>query len=413
MALPVFKIGRLPLTAGGLGSTPRRFRQPKHPLQAHLPLQASALGAVWGFRVYVEAMLRLYRRHRTSCPKTSERYRRCACPIYVEGSLAGEYIRKALDLTSWEAASNLINGWNAAGRIGAVQQRAQTLEEAVDLYLADCETRNLAETTMRKRRLLLKKQFLGWCRGRGLIRFGQIDGVAMREFRNSWEDAPLSSLKKLERLRSFFRFCVDSGWTDKNPVLGIKPPQVEPNPTLPFSQEEVQKILSACDRYEGDKNRMRAFILVMLYSGLRISDTCTLRRDAVRNGKIFLRQAKTGQPVYVPVPPCVTEALDRVKGNGEFYFWSGKGKVLTIVGNWRKYLTWLFKKSGVKGARSHRFRDTFSVSLLERGVDIETVSVLLGHASIKVTEKHYRPWVKSLQTNLEEAVRRTWIQAVA
>jgi len=86
---------------------------------------------------------------------------------------------------------------------------------------------------------------------------------------------------------------------------------------------------------------------------------------------------------------------------------------LTIVGNWRKCLTWLFKKSGVKGARSHRFRDTFSVSLLERGVDIETVSVPLGHASIKVTERHYRPWVKSLQTNLEEAVRRTWIQAVA
>jgi len=120
--------------------------------------------------------------------------------------------------------------------------------------------------------------------------------------------------------------------------LGIKPPEVEPNPTLPFSQEEVQQILSACDRYEGDKDRMRAFILVMLYSGLRISDTCTLRRDAVRNGKILLRQAKTGQPVYVPVPPCVTEALDRVKGNGECYFWSGKGKVLTIVGNWRKYL---------------------------------------------------------------------------
>jgi hypothetical protein len=130
-------------------------------------------------------MLRIYRRHRTSCPKTSERYRRCACPIYVEGSLAGEYVRKALDLTSWEAASNLINGWNASGRIGAVQQRARTLEEAVDLYLADCEARNLAETTMRKRRLLLKKQLVGWCRGRGLTRFGQIDGVAMRSDRRS------------------------------------------------------------------------------------------------------------------------------------------------------------------------------------------------------------------------------------
>jgi hypothetical protein len=42
-------------------------------------------------------MLRIYRRHRTHCPHTSERYRRCSCPIYVEGSLGAETIRKALD----------------------------------------------------------------------------------------------------------------------------------------------------------------------------------------------------------------------------------------------------------------------------------------------------------------------------
>ena len=45
-------------------------------------------------------MLRLYRRHRAACPHTSETYRRCACPIYVEGSLGGEYVRKAMDQTS-------------------------------------------------------------------------------------------------------------------------------------------------------------------------------------------------------------------------------------------------------------------------------------------------------------------------
>jgi hypothetical protein len=53
-------------------------------------------------------VLRLYRRHRAICGHTSERYRRCQCPIYVEGSLGGEQIRKSLDLTPWEAASDLI-----------------------------------------------------------------------------------------------------------------------------------------------------------------------------------------------------------------------------------------------------------------------------------------------------------------
>jgi integrase len=40
---------------------------------------------------------------------------------------------------------------------------------------------------------------------------------------------------------------------------------------------------------------------------------------------------------------------------------------------------------------SHRLRDTFSVALLEKGVPLETVSILLGHTSIKTTEKHYAP----------------------
>jgi integrase len=53
----------------------------------------------------------------------------------------------------------------------------------------------------------------------------------------------------------------------------------------------------------------------------------------------------------------------------------------------------------------HRFRDTFAVELLLKGVPIEQVSVLLGHSSLKVTEKHYAPWVKARQEQLEQSVR--------
>ncbi len=57
---------------------------------------------------------------------------------------------------------------------------------------------------------------------------------------------------------------------------------------------------------------------------------------------------------------------------------------------------------------AHRFRDAFDVQLLSKGVPIQTVSMLLGHASIRATEKHYAPWVKSRQKALEEAVRASW-----
>jgi integrase/recombinase XerD len=48
------------------------------------------------------------------------------------------------------------------------------------------------------------------------------------------------------------------------------------------------------------------------------------------------------------------------------------------------------------------------IELLQAGVPMDRVSVILGHSSIKVTEKHYSPWVRARQEQLEADVRRTW-----
>jgi integrase len=66
------------------------------------------------------------------------------------------------------------------------------------------------------------------------------------------------------------------------------------------------------------------------------------------------------------------------------------------------------KEAGVPDGHAHRFRDTFAVGLLQAGVPMERVSVLLGHSSIKVTEKHYSPWVRAREEQLEADVPRTW-----
>jgi integrase/recombinase XerD len=108
-------------------------------------------------------MLRIYRRHRTYCPQTSERYRRCSCPIYVEGTLGGETVRKALDQTSWQAASDLIASWTAAGRVGAVRTEIPPIDTAVQKYVDDATARHLHAATIQKQKNLLERRLLKWC----------------------------------------------------------------------------------------------------------------------------------------------------------------------------------------------------------------------------------------------------------
>ena len=134
-----------------------------------------------------------------------------------------------------------------------------------------------------------------------------------------------------------------------------------------------------------------------------------MRRDRIADGKLLVRRAKTKTVVHLPLPKIVLEALDVLPvQSGDYFFWSGNGLIKSSVADWQRTLRKLFSIAGIKEAHAHRFRDSFSVELLSRGVSIEIVSVLLGHSSIRITEKHYSPWVKTRQDALEEAVKEMW-----
>jgi len=94
------------------------------------------------------------------------------------------------------------------------------------------------------------------------------------------------------------------------------------------------------------------------------------------------------------------------------YFWSGQGKRQTVVCDWQGKIKAVFDLAeipkGMGNAVSHRLRDTFAVALLLSGVPIERVSILLGHRSVKITEKHYSPWVSSRQEQLEADIANAW-----
>jgi len=80
--------------------------------------------------------------------------------------------------------------------------------------------------------------------------------------------------------------------------------------------------------------------LLMRWSGLRIRDAVTLERHRLHGDSLLLYQAKTGTPVYVPLPPQVVEALQNVppgpKPNPRYFFWSGNGQPKSVVADWQR-----------------------------------------------------------------------------
>jgi hypothetical protein len=105
----------------------------------------------------------------------------------------------------------------------------------------------------------------------------------------------------------------------------------------------------------------------------------------------------------------VVEALAACPRISErYWFWTGIGSKETLTGNWRRSFRRLCEIAGVQGGHPHRFRDTLAVELLLDGMPIERVSVLLGHSSVKITERHYAPWVQARQAQLESDMVRAW-----
>ena len=156
---------------------------------------------------------------------------------------------------------------------------------------------------------------------------------------------------------------------------------------MPFTRDERTALLAGCGRYSdwrgraGQENacRLRAFILLARYSGLRVGDVASCAVDRLSGTRLFLYTQKTGVPVYVPLPPFVVEALEACPLISErYWFWTGVGSKETLAGNWRRTFRRLCKIAGVLGGHPHRFRDTLAVELLLDGMPIERVSILLG-----------------------------------
>ena len=184
-------------------------------------------------------MLTVYKRHSADCPQTSRSYRRCDCPCWAEGTIEGKYFRESLKTRSWTRASEIIRERENGHKV-----RKISIQEATSAFISDAEARGLYPPSVYKYKLLFK-QLKAFAEDNALDDITECDVETLRKFRESWPNKNYSAKRKLNILRTFFKFVQESGWLDGNPAKLIKPPETEDAPTLPYTRGEFARILAA------------------------------------------------------------------------------------------------------------------------------------------------------------------------
>ncbi len=346
-------------------------------------------------------MLSIYRRHREGCPQASDRAsKKCRCSLWFTGTLSGEPYRKSAKTRNLEAAEKFKRQLES----GTAAPEKVTLKDAITQYRSDCEARKLSPSTRHKNAKLLAAlaQFADSKRRRFLEDIGTAE---LRQFRSTWVSWGKSvQRKQIERLRTFFRFCIENKWISESPAQFLKPPEIDPPDKVQvFTEEELAHI------HETIKHPiMRAFVLTLQHTGLRISDAVQLSKELIKNGKLSILTKKKKVLVELPLPPVLLAALDEIKTT-QYYFWTGESKLSTVIGSKRRGLAKLLKRAAVSG-NPHKFRHTLATTLLSNGTSPAIVAKILGNSE-KVILKYYDHWIPSRQKQLEGEIQKTWTPA--
>jgi integrase/recombinase XerD len=375
----------------------------------------------------------VYTRHSANCSKRQNKeWKDCDCPKSLYVFQDGKNFRISARTRSWKKAEGLkrevedsLDPVQAQLRRMKDEQQATrvTISNAIHLYLLDAETRSLTLESIAKLKIIFKTRLLCWTEQNSLVFLDQLTTMQLTRWRSTWTLAPITKRNRQQLVRNFFRFCIDQGWLKNNPAVQLTKIQVTPKVTDYFPREEFRTILKATYLFaQGAGNskacstRIRTLLLLMRWSGLRIGDAATLERSRLSGNTILLYQAKTGTSVYVPIPASVAKLLRNIppgfRPNPGFFFWSGNSRKTSVVSTWDRAFRTLFRIANIrkqdgslKRCHPHMLRDTFAIEHLLAGVPIDQVSMLLGHRSIKTTEKHYAPWVKARQEQLEKSVK--------
>lgn len=207
-----------------------------------------------------------------------------------------------------------------------------------------------------------------------------------------------SVARHLVSLRNFFRFAQIQELISADPTINLESPKIRRSLPGYLRLEEVEKLLAQPDAKTPFGLRDRAMLEVLYSAGLRVSELVGLRvTDLDTKAGCVRCVGKGDKERIVPigkkalgmVERYLRDARPKMLGKSPAspaLFVNRRGKPLSRVGVWKIFSAY-GRRAGLRVALTpHMLRHSFATHLLERGADLRSVQLMLGHADISTTQ---------------------------
>jgi integrase/recombinase XerD len=206
-----------------------------------------------------------------------------------------------------------------------------------------------------------------------------------------------SLVRNLVAIRTFFRFLTEEGKLNVNPVEELESPQLSRKLPEILSLKEVERLLEQPDLKTPLGIRDRAMLEMLYATGMRVSELVHLPLNQINlEGGYVLLYGKGSKERVVPLGKesiqWVTLYLDTVRGHlargreTPFLFVNRSGRGMSRQRFWKSIKGYGQKAAIRKRVTPHLLRHSFASHLLERGADLRSVQMMLGHADISTTQ---------------------------
>ncbi len=243
----------------------------------------------------------------------------------------------------------------------------------------------------------LKKFFLFLQKGRkSWLKAGEEDLIKFIHLQSRSGLSSRSTARLISSLKTFYKFLVREGAVKRNPASNLSSPKSWISLPKFLTVEEVEILLSQPDERDARGIRDKAMLELIYAAGLRVTELLTLKpEDLNLDERFLLCLGKGGKQRIIPIGGSASKAVRSYLGKArpkllkkpsEFLFLTSRGKAFTRQGFW-KLLRAYAKKAGLELKISpHILRHSFATHLLERGADLRSVQLMLGHSQITTTQ---------------------------